>query len=105
MNGQYSAWANVEVEIFHGWDFLDLIIYNKSKHLSDNLSSNLKIIKHNIIEHSTSFFIAVKRHTRPGIDLNNNIDSRKIREQTLQWKMKFQTYLNKQVQELIYSKF
>lgn len=84
MNGQYSAWANVEAEISHGWDFLDLIVSNKSKHLSDNLPSNLKIIKHNIIKHNSSFFIAVKRHTQSGIDLNNNIDSRKISEQTLQ---------------------
>ena len=97
LNGQHSKRSNISSWVPQGLilgTLLFLIYINDS---SDNLCSNPKVFADD-----TSLFSVVHDINQYGISLNDDLE--KISNWTFQWKMSFNPDINKQAQEVIFSR-
>ena len=97
LNGQHSKWSNISAGVSQRsilGPFLFLIYIND---LSDNLSSNPKLFADD-----TSLFSVVHDTNQSGINLNDNLE--KIGNWAFKWKMNLNPDINKQAQEVIFSR-
>ena len=97
LNGQYSAWANVEAGVPQGSILGPLFFLIYINDLSDDLASNPKLFADD-----TSLFSVVHNSLSSSTDLNNDLV--KISEWAYQWKMSFNPDSTKQAQEVIFSR-
>ena len=97
LNGQYSAWANVEAGVPQGSILGPLFFLIYINDLSDDLASNPKLFADD-----TSLFSVVHNSLSSSTDLNNDLV--KISEWAYQWKMSFNPDPTKQAQEVIFSR-
>ena len=97
LNGQYSLWASVKAGIPQGSILDPLFFLIFINDLSDNLVSNSKLFADD-----TSLFSVVQDITLSAKNLND--DLKKINKWAFQWKMSFNLDLNKQAQEVIFSR-
>ena len=96
-NGQVSAWASVNAGVPQGSILGPLLFFIYINDLSDNLSSNVELFADD-----TSLFSVTHDVNVSARELNN--DLRKISNWAFQWKMSFNPDVNKQAQEVIFSR-
>ena len=97
LNGQYSKWSNISAGVPQGSILGPLLFLIYFNNLSNNLSSNSKLFADD-----TSLFSVVHDINQSGINLNDDLE--KISNWAFQWKMSFNPDINKQVQEVIFSR-
>ena len=96
LNGQHSKWSNISAGVPQG-SILGPLFLIYIKDLSDNLSSNPKLFADD-----TSLFSVVHDTNQSKINLNDDLE--KISNWAFQWKMSFNPDINKQAQEVIFSR-
>ena len=97
LNGQHSSWTNVETGIPQGSTLGPLFFLIYINDSSDGLTSNPKLFAND-----TSLFSVVQNINSTANDLNS--DLMKISDLAFQWKMRFNSDLKKQAQEVIFSR-
>ena len=97
LNGQVSAWGSVNAVVIEGSILGPLLSRLYINNLSDNLSSNVKLFADD-----TSLFSITNDLNISTRELND--DLRKISNWAFQWKMSFNPGVNKQAQEVIFSR-
>ena len=97
LNVQVSAWASANAGVPQGSILGPLLFLIYISDLSDNLSSNVKLFADN-----TSLFSVTHDVNVSARELND--DLRKISNWAFQWKMSFNPDVNKQAQEIIFSR-
>ena len=97
LNGQFSAWASVNAGVPQRSILGPLLFSIYINDLSDNLSSNVKLFADD-----TSLFSVTHDVNVSARELND--DLRKISNWAFQWKMSFNPDVNKQAQEVIFSR-
>ena len=98
LNGQVSAWASANAGVPQGSILDPLLFLIYINDLSDNLSSNVKLFADDT---SLFFFVTQDVSVSTG-ELND--DLRKTSNWPFQWKTSFNQDVNKQAQEVIYSR-
>ena len=97
LDGQVSAWASVNAEVPQGSNVGPLLSLIYINDLSDNLSSNVKLFADD-----TSLFSVT--HDMNVSARKLNYDLGKISKWTFQWKKSSNPDVNKQAQEIIFSR-
>ena len=97
LNGQVSAWASVNAGVPQGSSLGPTLFHIYINDLSDNLSSNVKLFPD-----YTSLFSVTHDVKVSARELND--DLRKISNWAFQWKISFNPDVNKQAQEVIFSR-
>ena len=97
LNGQHSKWSNISACVPQGSILGPLLFLIYINDLSDNLSSNPKLFADD-----TSLFSVVPDMNQSGINLNDDLE--KISNWDFQWKMSCNLDINKQAQEVIFSR-
>ena len=97
LNDQVSAWASLNAGVPQGSILGPLLFLIYINDLSDNLSSNVKLFADD-----TSLFSVTHDVNVSASELNDDI--RKISNWAFQWKMSFNPDVNKQAQEVIFSR-
>ena len=97
LNGEISVWACVNAEVPQGSILGPLLFLIYINDLSDNLSSNVKLFADD-----TSLFSVTHDVNVSVRELNDDVT--KISNWALQWKMSFNPDVNKQAQEVIFSR-
>ena len=97
LNGQVSVWTSVNAGVPQGSILGSLLFLIYINDPSDNLSSNVKLSADD-----TSLFSVTHDVNVSARELND--DLKKISNWTSQWKMNFNLGVNKQAQEVIFSR-
>ena len=97
MNGQTSKWLPIKAGVPQGYILGPLFFLIYINDLSDDLVSTVKLFVDD-----TSLFSVVRDSNISGYELNN--DMQKISEWAYRWKISFNPDLNKQAQEVIFSR-
>ena len=97
LNGQYSSWESVKAGVPQRSILGPLFFLIFINDLSDNLVSNPKLSADD-----TSLFSVVQDITLSAKNLDDGL--KKINKWAFQWKMRFNPDLNKQAQEVIFSR-
>ena len=97
LNGQVSVWTSVNAGVPQGSILGSLLFLIYINDPSDNLSSNVKLFADD-----TSLFSVTHDVNVSARELND--DLKKISNWTSQWKMSFNLDVNKQAQEVIFSR-
>ena len=97
LNGQVSAWASVNAGVPQGSILGPLLFLIYINDLFDNLSSSAKLFADD-----TSLFSVTHDVNVSARELND--DLRKISNWALHWKMSFNPDVNKQAQEVVFSR-
>ena len=94
LSGQVSTWASVNARVLQGPILGPLLLLIYINDLSNNLSSNVKLFADN----TSLFFVTHHVNVSPRV---LNVDLKKIRNWTFQWKLSFNPDVNKQAQDVI----
>ena len=97
LNGKSSSWTNVKAGVPQGSILGPLLFLIYINDLADGLSSNTKLFADD-----TSLFSVIHDSVITTSELNS--DLARIKQWAFQWKMSFNPDLNKQAQEVIFSK-
>ena len=97
LDGQVSAWASVNAEVPQGSNLGPLLSLIYINDLSDNLSSNVKLLADDKSLFSVTHDVNVSARKL-------NDDLRKISKWAFQWKKSSNPDVNKQAQEIIFSR-
>ena len=97
LNGQHSSWTNIEAGVPQGSILGPLFFLIYINDLSDGLTSNPKLFADD-----TSLFSVIHNINSTANDLNS--DLMKISNWAFQWKMIFNPDINKQAQEVTFSR-
>ena len=97
LNGQFFSWTNVKAGVPQGSILGPLLFLIYINDLSYGLSSNTKLFADD-----TSLFSVIHDSVITTLELNSYLS--RIKEWAFQWKMSFNPDLNKQVQEVIFSR-
>ena len=97
LNGQVSSWVIVNVGVPQGSILAPLLFLIYINHLPKGLSSNAKMFADD-----TSLFSVIHDSSTTRTELND--DFVKINKWAYQWEMSFNPDLNKQAQEVIFSR-
>ena len=97
LNGQSSSWTNVKAGVPQGSILGTLLFLVYINDLDDGLSSNAKLFADD-----TSLFSVIHDSVITTSELNSDLT--RIKQWAFQWKMSFNPDLNKQAQEVIFSR-
>ena len=97
LNGQHSNWSNISAGVLQGSILGPLLFLIYINDLSDNLISNPRLFADD-----TSLFSVVHDINQSGINLYDDLE--KISNWAFPWKMSFNPDINKQAQEVIFSR-
>ena len=97
LNGKSSSWTNVKAGVPQGSILGPLLFLIYINDLADGLSSNTKLFADD-----TSLFSVIHDSVITTSELNS--DLARIKQWAFQWKMSFNPDLNKQAQEVIFSR-
>ena len=97
LNGQSSSWTNVKAGVPQGSILGPLLFLIYINDLADGLSSNTKLFADD-----TSLFSVIHDSVITTLELNSDLS--RIKQWAFQWKMSFNPDLNKQAQEVIFSR-
>ena len=97
LNGQTSCWTEVSAGVPQGSILGPLLFLNNINDLPDGLSSNIKLFAAD----ASLFFVVHDIHS---FAADFNKDLKTINKWTFQWKMRFNPDLNKQAQEVIFTR-
>ena len=97
LNGQFSSWATVNAGVPQGSILGPLLFLIYINDLTCDLSTNAKLFADD-----TSLFSTVYNVHTSAKELNDDLE--KVRNWATQWKMSFNPDLNKQAQEVIFSR-
>ena len=97
LNGQYSKWSNISAGAPQGLVLRPLLFLIYIKDFSNNLSSNPKLFADD-----TSLLSVVHDINQSGINLM--MTWKKINSWAFQWKISFNSDINKQAQEVTFSR-
>ena len=96
LNGKSSSWTNVKAGVPQGSILGPLLFLIYINDLADGLSSNTKLFADD-----TSLFSVIHDSVITTSELNS--DLARIKQWAFQWKMSFNSNLNKQAQRVIFS--
>ena len=97
LNGQSSSWTNVKAGVSQGSILGSLLFLIYINDLDDGLSSNTKLFADD-----NSLFSVIHDSVITTSELNSHLA--RIKQWAFKWKMSFNPDLNKQVQEVIFSR-
>ena len=97
LNGQLSSWSNIETGVPQGSILGPLLFLVYINGLSGGLTTNARLFADDV-----SLFSVVDNINLSATNLNNDLS--KINAWANQWKITFNPYLNKQAQEVIFSR-
>ena len=97
LNGEHSKWSNISAGVLQASILGPLLFLIHINNLSDNSTSNPKLFADD-----TSLFLVMHDISQSGINLNDDLE--KISNWAFQWKMSLNSDINKQPQEVIFSR-